>query len=81
MRPITLVDPSSIGQSVPTYAGHPESRLVKDNGVRFIFHTATVRVDAVASQESLTWIETDGGIRQAVSKHADAGTGGRCHAG
>lgn len=58
--------PIVIGQVVPTFAGHPESRLVKRNGVRYMLHVATVRVDAVASQNSLTWIETDAGIRQAT---------------
>lgn len=63
--------PIVVGQVVPTFAGHPESRLVARNRVRYIFHVATVRIDAFSAQESLAWIESDAGIRQAVINTLD----------
>ncbi len=36
--------PLGMGAVVATRAGHPESNLVKQNGARFVFHTAVVSV-------------------------------------
>lgn len=59
-RPITM------GQVIVTHAGHPQSNLVQKRRARYIFHVATVRVDAMKLREHLTPIETDEGIREAV---------------
>lgn len=57
--------PLQPGQVVPTTAGHEKSKLVH-NGVRYIFHAATVRVDAISTRERVRPIDTDEGIHMAT---------------
>lgn len=63
--------PVSMTQIVPTHAGHPDSRLVKQRGVRFIFHAATVRVDLTAKSDPLVAIEDDDSIKDVVTNCLD----------
>lgn len=63
--------PIMLGQAIPTRAGHPQSTLVRRNRVRYIFHTATIRVDMMARHETLVPIETDDGISEAVRNCLD----------
>ncbi len=58
--------PIAMGQVIPTTAGHPQSVLRMTNKARYIFHAATVRVDAITRNETLVPIETDDGLQRAV---------------
>ncbi|MBL8161525.1 MAG: TIR domain-containing protein [Anaerolineae bacterium] len=63
--------PIAMGQVIVTHAGHPQSNLVQKQQARYVFHVATVRVDAMKMRERLTPIETDEGIREAVQNCLD----------
>lgn len=65
--PYFVSRPVSMTQIVPTHAGHPESRLVKLRGARYIFHAATVRVDLNAKSAPLVPIEDDDSIKDVVT--------------
>lgn len=58
--------PVGLCQVIATHAGHPESKLVKQNRARYIFHAATMRVNSLAVYEYLVPIETDDGIKETV---------------
>lgn len=58
--------PLMLTKVLVTRAGHPESRLVKRNKARFIFHVATVQVSAHTRREQLTPLENDDSIEEAV---------------
>ena len=62
--------PIVMGQVVPTYAGHPQSRLVQQ-GVRYVFHAATGRMQSFTMGRAHTWIDSDSGIRETVFNTLD----------
>jgi O-acetyl-ADP-ribose deacetylase (regulator of RNase III) len=62
--------PIVIGEGVVTYAGHTQSRLVKQ-GVRYIIHMVTGRMEPFTMGDGKTWIDSDAGIRQAVYNALD----------
>jgi O-acetyl-ADP-ribose deacetylase (regulator of RNase III) len=55
--------PIEMEQVVPTHAGHPKSQLAK-NGIRYIFHAATVYVHP--RERTVKPITSDASIRQAI---------------
>jgi O-acetyl-ADP-ribose deacetylase (regulator of RNase III) len=55
--------PIEMEQVVPTHAGHPKSQLVQ-NGIRYIFHVATVYVHP--RERTVKPISSDSSIQQAV---------------
>jgi hypothetical protein len=56
--------PITMGYVVPTHAGHPESRLVK-NGARYIFHVAAVQVQHSSRNNAIIPLDNEG-IAEAV---------------
>lgn len=52
--------PIMIGEVLLTHAGHPESKLVKQQGARYIFHAATMRFEALSSSETLQPVGPEG---------------------
>ena len=63
--------PIALGRVIPTYAGDPDSLLRGIKNYRYIFHAITIHFDAIFTDEALTPIDTNGGIRAIVKNCLD----------
>jgi len=58
--------PVEMREVIVTTAGHPKSRLVQRNGIRYIFHVATSQVNIKTFKEKLNPIDDDEGIEEVI---------------